>query len=77
MPRKPIITKKMKKPIIHVVPTNVIKPVADVIAQPIKPVRVSLQYPLSIPMLNTVHWIVLERQKFKTCSILRQTLLLL
>jgi hypothetical protein len=67
----------MKKPIIHVVPTNVIKPVADVIAQPIKLVRVSLQYPLSIPMLNTVHWIVLERQKFKTCSILRQTLLLL
>jgi hypothetical protein len=67
----------MKETIIHVVLTNVVKLEAEIIAQPIKPIKVSLQYHSSIPMLNTVHWIVLERRKFKTCSILRQTLLLL
>jgi hypothetical protein len=45
----------MKKTIILVVPTNVVKPTAEVIAQPIKLVRVFLQYPLSIPMLNILH----------------------
>jgi hypothetical protein len=69
--------KKMKEIIIPIVPTNVVKHVAKVIAQPIKPGRVPLQYPLFILMLNTVHWIVLERRKFKTCPILRQTMLLL
>ncbi len=67
----------MKETIIPIVPTNVVKHVAEVIAQPIKLVRVPLQYPLFILMLNTVYWIVLERRKFKTCPILRQTLLLL
>jgi hypothetical protein len=46
---------------IHVLPTKVVELVVKITTQPFKPTRVPLQYPLFILVLNTMHWIVLER----------------
>lgn len=51
----------MEKTIIHVVPIKVVEPIVKVTAQPFKPTRVPLQYPLFVLVLNTMHWIVFER----------------
>ncbi len=61
-----------------VVPTKVVEPVTKVIAQLVKPARVPSKYPCIICSSFKHHLlIVLERQKFKICSKLNQTLLLL
>jgi hypothetical protein len=77
MPRKPIITKKREEVVILVVPTKIAKHVAKITVQSVKLTRVPLHVDaLFVLKLNTIHYIVLERLKSKTCHILRQILLL-
>jgi len=47
MQKKHVITRR-KKPIVHVVPTKVVEPMAEVTTKPIKPARVPLRYPYII-----------------------------
>jgi hypothetical protein len=60
MPKKTCHNKKKEEPIVPIVPTKVVEPVAKVTTQLVKPIKIPLRCP-SIIALNFVHLIVLEK----------------
>ncbi len=46
--KKTCHNRKIKKPTVHVIPTKVVEPVVEMIAQPFKPTRMPLRYPCII-----------------------------